>query len=155
LISNLNFTKMRKIIQAACLLTILPLFGSAGVKNHSGLQSQQTACVNQKFLLNPHATFSKQWIDYDVTEDGSKGMRIHVKFSVYEMKDMESYLAVYYADGKGERLKDKNQKFNSASGEVAVYKKLNPCCNETDYDDLQLFMPYDELDLDAGKYDLT
>ena len=43
----------------------------------------------------PRATFEKLWVDYDITEDGVKGMRIHVKFSVYEMKGIDGYVAFF------------------------------------------------------------
>src|ERR1700733_10463963 len=65
-------------------------------------------------VTGPHASFDKIWVDYDIYEDNVKGMRIHVKFTTYEMKGMEAYLAIYYANNteRGGTLKDKNQKFN-------------------------------------------
>jgi len=144
---------MKKIIPVAACLLIIPLANFASNHVH-GYSLDYLATVNKR-LSSPRATFSKQWVDYDVYEDGVKGMRIHVKFSVYDMKNMDSYVAIYFQDDLGNKLKDKNQKFYSTSGDVAVYKSLNPCCDETDYDDLQIFMPYNELDLDAGKYNLT
>ena len=58
----------------------------------------------------PSATFDKIWVDYDITEEGQKGMRIHLKFSAYGMKDMDAYIAVYfeYNDEVGGYVKDKN-----------------------------------------------
>ena len=145
-----------KTIVPSTLLFAFPLLVSASVNPKitcSGTTGMNT--MNQKLLSSPHATFAKQWVDYDVYQDGLKGMRIHVKFTAYDMKEMDSYVAIYFQDDMGNKLKDKNQKFFSTTGEVAVYKSLNPCCEVTDYDDLQLFMPYDELDLDPGKYNLT
>lgn len=104
----------------------------------------------------PYATFDKLWIDYDVYENNVKGMKIHVKFTCYEMLNMDAYMAIYfeYDDEVGGYLKDKNSKYNSSAGEVAVYKSIKPLYNPAVYDDLSVFMPYDELDLDAGEWDL-
>ena len=97
------------------------------------------------------------WVDYNITEEGRKGMRIHLKFSVYDMKDRDAYVAIYfeYDDEDGGYLKDKNKSFYSSAGEVAVYKSIKPGYNPADYNDLQIFMPYEELDLDPGTYDLS
>ena len=105
----------------------------------------------------PYATFDKLWIDYDVYEENVKGMKIHVKFTAYEMLNMDAYLAIYFEhdDEIGGYLKDKNSKYNSSAGEVAVYKNIKPLYNPAVYDDLQVFMPYNELDLDPGEYELA
>lgn len=103
------------------------------------------------------ATFDKIWIDYDVTEDGVRGMRIHLKFTTYGMKDMDAYAAIYfmYDDERGGYIKDKNQKIRSSDGNVALYKALKPAYDPSEYNDLQLFMPYEEFDLSAGVYNLA
>lgn len=105
----------------------------------------------------PSAKFDKIWIDYDVTEEGVKGMKIHLKFTAYNMKETDGYVAVYFAynDEIGGILKDNNKKFNSSEGDVAVYKSIRPAYDPADYNDLQLFMPYTELDLEPGEYDIT
>ena len=105
----------------------------------------------------PSATFDKLWIDYDVYDNGVKGMKIHVKFTAYDMYNMDAYLAIYFKfdDETGDYLKDINDKYNSTAGEVAVYKSIKPQYNPAVYDDLSVFMPYGELDLDPGEYDLA
>lgn len=100
------------------------------------------------------AKFEKIWVDYNVTENGRYGMRIHVKFSVYNMKDVDSYLAVYFEKADGTKLRTANKKFSSNDGTVAVYRALKPGYADTVYKDLEVFMPYDELKLGRGKYDL-
>jgi len=106
-------------------------------------------------IASPRATFEKLWVDYDISEDGVKGMRIHVKFSVYEMKGVDGYVAIFFDDDWGDRLKDNNKKFYSSGGDVALYKSIKPAYDPAEYKDLQLFMPYSELDLEPGNYDLT
>ncbi len=125
-----------------CLLALLLSF--------SGLSASPTSKPAE-----PRATFEKMWVDYDITEDGLKGMRLHVKFTAYDMKDMDSYLAIYFTKDDGTVLKDKNDKFESTAGDVALYKSIKPNYNPAVYNDLQVFMPYSELDLDPGSYNLV
>ena len=103
---------------------------------------------------SPSALFKDLWIDYGVTEGGQLGMRIHVKFTVYKMKNLPSYLAIYFEDEDGVTLKDKNDKFTSSSGDVAVYKELSIPYDPGEYNDLTVFMPYAEFDLPDGNWDL-
>ncbi len=98
--------------------------------------------------------FEKMWVDYNVTESGRLGMRIHAKFTVNNMKDEDSYLAIYFEKADGTKLKTTNKKFASKDGQVAVYRSMKPAYDETIYKDLDVFMPYDELNLSRGKYDL-
>ena len=98
--------------------------------------------------------FDDLWVEYDVIENDQTGMRIHTKFTVNNLKDVDSYLAVYFETRDGKRLKDKNRKFFSAEGDVAVYRSLKPDYDVAVYDDLTVFMPYAELDLKKGDYKL-
>lgn len=130
-----------------CFL-IFPVSSALAVENYfihnkSGNQQQK-----------PHAVFKDIWVDYDVVEGGLKGMRIHVKFTTYGMKNLDSYLAVYFETVDGKPLKDKNGKFSSADGQVAVYREMKPGYDPADYNDFTVFMPYDELDLPDGEYAL-
>jgi hypothetical protein len=105
----------------------------------------------------PSAKFDSIWVDYDIKEDGVLGMKIHLKFTAYGMKDMDAFVAIYYTynDEMAGVLKDKNNKFVSSSGDVALYKSIKPAYDPAVYDDLTLFMPYSELDQEPGVYDLT
>jgi hypothetical protein len=105
----------------------------------------------------PRATCDTLWVDYDVEQEGMRGMTIHLRFSTYNMKDMDAYVAIYfeYNDEIAGYLKDKNGKYNSTEGDVALYRSIKPAYDPADYNDLQLFMPYTELDLEPGVYDLT
>lgn len=98
--------------------------------------------------------FEKMWVDYNVTEKGRLGMRIHVKFSVFNLKGVDSQLAIYFEKSDGTKLKSTSKSFSSKDGQVAVYRALKPGYDETVYKDLELFMPYEELKLERGKYDL-
>ena len=114
--------------------------------------------LNTNFpFAKPNAKFDSIWVDYNIKEDDVLGMKIHLKFTAYEMKDLDAYVAVYfsYNDEMAGVLKDKNNKFVSTAGDVALYKSIKPGYDPAIYDDLVLFMPYRELDLEPGIYDLT
>lgn len=102
---------------------------------------------------NVKTLFDRVWVDYNVTEKGRKGMRIHVKFSVRNLKNTSCDLAIYFMK-KDETSLTSNDADFSRDGKVAVFSPLKPAYDDTIYNDVQLFMPYDELNLKRGKHDL-
>jgi hypothetical protein len=98
--------------------------------------------------------FDRLWVDYNVTEKGRMGMRIHVDCSVKNMKDVSSYLALYFQKKDGTKLLTNKQGFRSKDGQVAIYKALKPAYDDAVYEDSQFFIPYEEFNLKRGKYDL-
>ena len=103
---------------------------------------------------NPTGKVDRVWVDYDVTENGQFGMRIHVKFTAANMKGIDSYLAIYFEKENGERLTSSDSRFQSKAGDVAAYRNLKPGYNQTEYNDLTVFMPYSELHLGVGNHKL-
>lgn len=99
-------------------------------------------------------SFDKVWVDYNVTEKGRKGMLIHVKFSVKNLKGVSSYVAVYFQKKDGTSLTTNNPDFRSERGNLALFSSIKPDYDDTVYKDVQLFMPYDELNLSRGRHDL-
>ncbi|MBK8148691.1 MAG: zinc ribbon domain-containing protein [Acidobacteria bacterium] len=102
----------------------------------------------------PRATIGKIRADFNVKEGGRTGMRIFTTFTVYDLKGSDLYLALYFQKEDGTPLKTSNTKFASSAGDVAVFKELKPGFDETFYDELELFIPYDEFKLSKGKYNL-
>jgi hypothetical protein len=103
----------------------------------------------------PKVRFDSIWVNYTAWQGGMKGMLIHLKFTVYNMKDVDCEVAAYFEFDDEWPLMDKNKKFSSVAGDVAVFRPLKPGYIETVYNDLQLFMPNDELELTPGKYELV
>lgn len=101
------------------------------------------------------ADFDKIWVDYDVTDNGRYGMRVHTKFTLNNMKGINSYIAVFVQKKDGTRLQTKNRAFSSTQGELAAYRLLEPTYDKTDYDDANVFLPYSEFNLKRGKYNLS
>jgi hypothetical protein len=108
----------------------------------------------EKNTSDARATFEKIWVDYNVREDGRLGMRIHTRFTVFNLKDSDLYLALYFQMDDGTPLETSNTKFSSESGQTAVFRSLKPAFDEAYYEDVELFMPYDEFNLKKGKHNL-
>lgn len=103
----------------------------------------------------PSAAFKNIRVDYDIKEGTQLGMRVYVSFTTYQMKNIPGYLAIYFLDSKGNNLKDRNQKIYSSTGDVAVYRELTPAYDPAEFNDFSIFMPYAELDLSDGNWNLT
>ena len=102
----------------------------------------------------PTGKFTKMSVEYNVRENNLYGMRIHTNFSTYNMKGVDSYLAIYFQKKDGSKLLSNNDTYRSKTGQVAVFKLLRPNFDETEFKDLQMFIPYNEFNLTPGKYDL-
>lgn len=135
------------LLSGAVCLVILSSFSAAAANTNHGAVEENTS-------FEPRATFERLWVDYDITQSGQKGMLIHVKFTAYDLKNASCLIGVYFQDKNGNPLKDYNKRFYTTQGNVAVTKQLTPGYNPANYEDLQLFMPYEELDLLDGSYDL-
>ena len=81
-------------------------------------------------------------------------MRVHVKFEVTGMEGVDSYLMVYYQKDDGTNLTTGSSVYGSKDGRVAGKKALKPGYDTTVYKDLDVFMPYSEMNLPKGKYNL-
>lgn len=102
----------------------------------------------------PRVEHDKIWVDHDVKENGKMGMRVHAKFTTYNMKGVDSHLAVYFAYRNGEKLTTTNKSYASTDGQVAVFRPIKPEYDPAVYNDASVFIPYTELRLGKGKYDL-
>lgn len=102
----------------------------------------------------PSATFQKIRVEHNLIVQGKKGMKIFVDFKVYDMKGMDGFLAIYFQKLDGTPLKDRNGKYRTTNGNVATYEEISPGYQSTVYEDFDLFMPYEELDLPSGNHEI-
>ncbi|NNF00196.1 MAG: hypothetical protein HKN25_14350 [Pyrinomonadaceae bacterium] len=103
-----------------------------------------------KNVKNPAAKvdFSKIWVDYDVVEKGQKGMRIHNKFTVRNLKNVPLYMTVRIIKAKGGAV------MTPANKTLEISKPLNPGYDNSVYSDYHVFVPYSQFRLPAGKHNL-
>lgn len=104
---------------------------------------------------NTTVKFEGVTVDYNVTENGQKGMMMKTSFSVTGMKGKDGYLAIHFQKPDGSPLKaNGEQAYRDVNGNLAAFQKIKPDYDNTEYNNLELFLPYDELDLPVGKHDL-
>ena len=94
------------------------------------------------------------WVDYDVVQLGRDGMLIHVKFQVDGLLNIPCVIGAYFYTESGEQLMDVNGAYVSEGGQVLSYQEFTPVYPSAVFNDFELFMPYDELDLPDGDYEL-
>jgi hypothetical protein len=117
-------------------------------------KSATSSSKNSINELVPSGEFEKVWVDHSVYENQKKGMRIHAKFDVRNLKAKECRVNAYFYYASGKPLKDFNDKFSTTNGNVAMHEEFTPSYKSSTFKDFQLFMPYSELDRAAGEYKL-
>jgi hypothetical protein len=143
-----------KLIWKLNRLMVSGLLGLLAVISLNTAVNAQSNTQSCKSATKPCAEFERIWIDYDVMENGLKGMLIHTKLSVYRMKGVASAIAISFQTGDGKKLRDKNKIYYAPNGDVSVQRELRIDFDPGAYSDLTVFMPYSELDLSPGEYDL-
>lgn len=106
---------------------------------------------------DPEATYQGARIVHNVTVGGVKGMRVHANFTVKYGYDVSCRLIAYfyYDDSDNTPLKSANAKYRTKEGNVSASVNFKPAYDPAVYKDLQLFVPYDALNMESGAdYDL-
>lgn len=101
------------------------------------------------------ATVQKVQQKHNVFLAGVKGMVIYATFDIHQFKGRAGTVLVEFFDGaSGKALRDKNGDYALESGGVAVWEGFRPAYDVTKFTDFTLFMPYSELELGSGEYQL-
>jgi hypothetical protein len=106
---------------------------------------------------DPEAIYEGARIVHNVTVDGEKGMRVHAKFHVRYGKGVPCMMIAYfyYDDADNTPLKAGDANYRDAKGNVSAHANFTPAYDPAVYDDLQIFVPYDALNMESGdEYDL-
>ena len=110
---------------------------------------------------DPEAVFESARIVHNVTVDGEKGMRVHAKFQVKYGKGIPCMMIAYfyYDDSDNKPLKASSdadyRAYRTTTGAVSAKANFTPAYDPAVYNDLQLFIPYDALNMASGdSYDL-
>lgn len=113
-------------------------------------------CSNLVGLANnlPTGEFRAIWVDHNFYDSGRKGMRIHVKFDVANLRGVECGVAAYFYFNSGQRLNDYNGSYCTSDGQVSVGTKFTPLYENTTFSDVTMFTPYDELHMSSGIHEL-
>lgn len=96
------------------------------------------------------------WFEHDACRGKEKGIVFHVDFDIRNMGGKTGLCAIFFHyDQEGNRpLEDTDKKYCTKSGYVAVSRKFTPDSDDFNFADLDLFIPYRQLDLPKGDYNL-
>lgn len=100
------------------------------------------------------ATVNRVWVDYDVTENRKKGMRIHINFEVTGLKGIDSKVTVRVRNENDEFLSSESADYANGNGELELTFEMRPNYPTTVYKDAAIFLPYEELILRKGVWNL-
>ncbi len=106
---------------------------------------------------DPEAIYEGARIVHNVTVDGVKGMRVHATFRVRYGLGVPSMMIAYffYDDEDNTPLKTDDGNYRDKKGGVSCHVNFTPAYDPAVYKDLQLFMPYEALNMESGEnYDL-
>ncbi|MEN8220547.1 MAG: hypothetical protein ABFS56_30195, partial [Pseudomonadota bacterium] len=108
----------------------------------------------ERHLLDVHEVqgeIEKVWQEHNIyDEDDEKGMKIHVNFTVDNLKGVRCCIAAYFSFQGGEIIGGVNDDFMTTNDQAVVDECFTPPYDDTCCDDFQLFMPYEELYLAEG-----
>ena len=93
-------------------------------------------------------------VEHNIVQSGMKGMVIHIKFATQNTKGVQSRAIAYFYFSDGRELEDFDGEYTTTDGQVSVGRDYTPAYDSTRYDDYQLFMPYDQLEMEPGAYSL-
>ena len=101
------------------------------------------------------ASFDRIWTEHNVYQNGVKGMMLHAKFRVVNAYNQSGKVIAYFHYNDGTALKDFNGQYCTNDGKVCVSSAIRPGYKDTTYDNLSIFMPYEELHMGSGRSELN
>jgi len=107
----------------------------------------------ERHLLNVHefqGLIDNVRQKHNIYEDDQKGMKIHINFSVNNLEEVDCCIAAYFSFQDGKKICGLTDDFITTNGQAVVSQFFTPAYEGTRYNDLQLFMPYEELYLAEG-----
>lgn len=114
---------------------------------------EKTARVNITQATNPSyrgASISGVSVKSENNIEGEKGISVCVNFNTYNMNGKPGCVSCYFYDSNGNALVDKNNRYNTTNGKVAVSKDINPRYDNARYTDFEIMLPGSELHLDGS-----
>lgn len=103
---------------------------------------------------NATAQIQRGWLEHGVVVGGVRGINIHLAFTITGMQGTEGMVAAFLQYADGAPVRNKNDKFGTKDGQVAVWTSITPRFPTAHYADLSLFMPNDEFHLSVRRVNL-
>jgi hypothetical protein len=121
----------------------------------------QSIGFDQSLITNtlaPTATFESARIIHRVKYNNKWWMRIHIKFRIKGALSTPCKMMAYFYDDENEPLESGDDpKYRTTKGKVYAGQDFTPSLNDAVYNDFQLYVPYEALNLDTepgSEYDL-
>lgn len=99
------------------------------------------------------ATVNKVWLEHNVTKGGKKGMVVHTDFTVSGMKGEKVDCTAYFYDEYKNNLKTTYSGYKTVSDQACAWSYGNVTYDNSHWEDFDNFMPYEAMNLAAGKHD--
>ena len=150
-------------VMAALIFTVVGHSGYPASANHTPETtkpfSSRLDVFSSKLATfdDPVATYEGARIVHNVTVSGEKGMRVHASFRVRYGQDVPCMMIAYfyYDDEDNTPLKSDDANYRDKKGNVSAHVNFTPAYDPAVYKDLQLFVPYEALNMESGaKHDL-
>lgn len=98
-----------------------------------------------------YAVINDVTVDHNVYQNGQKGMKIHVKFDAYSVLNHTIKVCVYFHYSGGNALKGiRGSDYCTSDGHVTVQTSSTATYTNSTWTDFTLFMPYTNLNMQAG-----
>ena len=144
---------------AALIFAAVGLSGYPTSANHTPETTQPPSSRpnvlsnNVATFEDPVATYEGARIVHNVTVNGEKGMRVHANFKVRYGLDVPCMMIAYfyYDDADNTPLKSGDEHYRDKKGNVAATTNFTPAYDPAVYNDLQLFVPYEALNMESGE----
>jgi hypothetical protein len=105
--------------------------------------------------LPPGAQVQNLWVDHNMYDEHNRaGMLIHLQFAIQNLQNIDCSAVAYFYTADGQPLMDYNGQYLTADGQVGAAVNFRPGYSSTEYNDFQMFLPYDELHLESGQWAL-
>lgn len=122
--------------------------------NSSSTQTRSTSSSGTKTTASSGvkrtAKIESVNVDHNVIKDGVKGMKIHVKFNIQNCKGENCRCIAYFMYEDGKPVKDTNNQYKDAGGNVSTGADFSPGYDNTTYKDLELWIPNEELHINTS-----
>ncbi len=128
------------------------IYRDGKIVSHLGSQNLRLVIPSPTIRKTGTAKLGKIWMDYNVTENGVKGLRINVNMTVSGMKDRDAYLQVLFTKKDGTKLYTTNKTYQGKNRQTAVFRNIRPIHTSARFTNLSVFIPYKEFKVSVGKH---
>ena len=152
----MNFSPKLRRSTVCALVLIFSIIGPLQLNHASSASERRAHAGSVPTFDDPEATFEDARIVHNVTVDDEKGMRVHAKFRVRYGKGVPCMMIAYfyYDDQSNTPLKASSdpdyRRYRTTNGQVSATSNFTPAYDPAVYNDLQLFIPYDALNMASG-----